>query len=217
MKRTLRSSMAANLIGAIVLMLILFGLVVSTLGYVIFTESFKNEYAVSTYHMADTATTLVDGDHLEAYLAGEYQEEYDRVKSYLDVYCKRMSVSLVYVILVDRSDYGRFVSVFNVVDNTVDNSDYTPWELGHKRDTTNEEYRTKYKRLYDKESDYETLYRLKITDGQHQHITTMVPVKNSAGDVAAILCMQRPMRELRNTCANLLKRAMTLISSLFQR
>ena len=198
MKRKLRLSMAANLIGAIVLMLILFGLVVSTLGYVIFTDSFKNEYAVSTYHMADTATTLVNGDHLEAYLAGEYPDEYNLTAAYLDGYCRKMSVSLVYVIAVDRSDYGRFDSVFNLVNNTVDNTNYTPWELGYRRDTTNEEYRAKYIRLYNKESDYETLYRLKVPKGQNQHITTIVPVKNSAGDVTGLLCMQRPMRELRN-------------------
>lgn len=194
--KKLRSNMSVNIIGAIVLLLAVFGIIVSSLGYASFTNAFRKEYDVSTYHMADTATTLINGDHLDAYLAGEESEEYQKTQEYLDIYTKKISVSLIYVIQVDRSDYGRFVSIFNSVDNSVDNSSYTPWELGHKRDTTNDEYRQKYKALYDQEASYETVYRIKTTDGQHPHITTMVPVKNSSGDVVAILCMQRPIREI---------------------
>ncbi len=194
----LRASMAVNIIGAIVLLLTVFGSIVSALGFVSFTNAFKREYSVTTYHMADTATTLLNGDHLDAYLAGDEAEEYRQTREYLDAYCKKISVSLIYVIKVDTSDYGRFVSVFNSVDNTVDDTDYTEWELGHKRDTTNDEYRRKYKALYDQEAPYETVYRVKTTDGQHPHITTMVPVKDSSGDVVAILCMQRPIREIND-------------------
>ncbi|MBS7263207.1 MAG: SpoIIE family protein phosphatase [Eubacteriales bacterium] len=107
-----------------------------------------------------------------------------------------MNVSLVYLIQVDRSDYGRFVSVFNSVNNSVDDTEYTPWELGHKRNTTNDEYRRKYQALYEGRTTYETLYRTQTTDGQHPHITTLVPVRNTAGDVVGILCVQRPIREL---------------------
>ncbi len=193
----LRSGMAFNIIGAIIALMLVFGIVVSMVGYASFTGAFKKEYATSTYHMADTATTLVNGDHLEAYLAGDLVGEYRDSRQYLDAYCKRMSVSLIYVILVDRSDYGRFVSVFNSVDNTVDNSSYTEWELGYKRNTTNEEYRQKYRAMYEQTAPYETVYRARPKDGQHPHITTMVPVRNSAGETAGILCVQRPMRELK--------------------
>ncbi len=194
----LRSGMAARIIGAIVLLLVVFGLVVSTIGFVSFTNAFKREYATSTYHMADTATALINGDHLEAYLRGEETEEYLKTKENLDVYCHKMHVSLIYIILVDTSDYGRFVSVFNSVDNTVDDSEYTPWELGYKRDTTNDEYRGKYRMMYEQTAPYETVYRIKTTDGQHSHITTMVPLIGTDGTTKAILCMQRPIRELHD-------------------
>ena len=49
----MRSNMAVNIIGAISLLLILFGVIVSAQGYVSFTNAFKKEYATSTYHMAD--------------------------------------------------------------------------------------------------------------------------------------------------------------------
>ncbi|MBQ6575500.1 MAG: SpoIIE family protein phosphatase, partial [Lachnospiraceae bacterium] len=192
----LRRSMAINIIGAIIALFVVFALMTGIIGLWSFTNAFKTEYSTSTYHMADTATTLVNGDHLDDYMAGGEVEEYEQTKTYLDMYCDRIHVSLIYIILVDQSDYGRFVSVFNAVNNEVDDTAYTAWELGHKRDTTNDEYRQKYKAIYDQEAPYETVYRTKTTDGQHPHITTLVPVKDSDGNVAGILCMQRPISEL---------------------
>ena len=196
MNGKLRTSMAANFIGGIVAALLVFGVIVGALGFASFTAAFKKEYAESTYHMADTATMLVNGDHLNAYLAGQLPEEYEQTKRYLDAYCKKISVTMIYVIQVDTSDYGRFVSIFNPIDNSVGGTAYTEWELGHRRDTTNDEYREKYRALYEQTAPYETVYRTKPTDGQLPHVTTLVPVRDSGGETAAILCMQRPMSEL---------------------
>ena len=194
--RKIRSSMAANIIGAIVLMLFVFGAFVCTTGFFNFTDSFKREYETSTYHIADTATTLVNGDHLDEYLRGEELDEYEQSRRYLNAYTKRIGVSIIYVIMVDRTDYGRFVSVFNLINNDVDNTNYKEWELDYKRDTTNEEYRQKYRDIYERRAVFETIYRMRPNDGSYPHVTTMVPVKDSAGEVAAILCIQRPIREM---------------------
>ena len=195
--RKLRSNMTFCIITTIVVLLTIYGIVVGFFGFASFSAAFRKEYAATTYHIADTAASLVNGENLNSYLSGNNQEEYRRTKSLLTSYCYRINVSLIYVIQVDTSDYGRFVSIFNPVNNDVDNSDYTEWELGYKRNTTNEEYRQKYKAIYDEESDYETVYRINTTDGQHPHITTIVPVKNNDEDVVALLCVQRPFRELQ--------------------
>ena len=194
----LRTSMAFNIVGAIVLLMLLFGAISCFIGAVNFTNTLKQEYAATTYHMADTAAVLVNGDHLDDYMVGREKEEYETTRKNLDLYCDKINVSLIYIIQVDRTDYGRFTSIFNAVNNSVDNTSYTPWELGHKRNTTNDEYRRKYQELYEQKAEYETIYRIKTTDGQHPHITTMVPVKNEAGEVTGILCMQRPVQELRD-------------------
>ena len=167
----LKSSMAVNIIGAIIFLLVILSVIVSVLGFMSFTDAFKKEYSTTTWHIADTATTLINGDHLDAYLAGKEQEEYQLSKGYLEGYCKRIHVSLVYVIQVDRSDYGRFVSIFNLVNNAVDNTSYREWEIGHWRDTTNDEYRQKYEMLYEKEVPYATVYRTNPGDAIHPHIT----------------------------------------------
>ena len=188
--------MAIYITSSVVSLLVLFGIIVCISGIVSFTNAFDEMNSTTTFHMAYTAASLVNGDHIKAYLAGEEPEEYARTKRILDAYCHRMSVSLIYVIDVDQSDYERFVSVFNAVDNTVDDSNYVPWEIGHKRETTNEDYRKSYEDLYAKEKEYATIYRLRPGNGLKPHITTIVPVTNSEGDVTALLCIQRPIHEL---------------------
>ena len=192
----LRSNMSFNVTAGIVLLLAVFSIIVSAIGILSFTESFKKEHSTTTYHMADTAAMLVNGDHIDEYLRGEEVEEYARTKRILDTYCRYMNVSLVYVIDVDRSDYNHFVSVFNAVDNAVDDTAYEEWEIGHERETTNEEYRRKYEELYEKKVLYGTIYRLNPGKGLHPHITTIVPVLDSTDEVAALLCVQRPINEL---------------------
>ena len=193
-----RHGIAFTIITAILLSQVSFALLVQAIGAVLFTNSFKKEYATSTYHMADTATSLVNGDHLYDYQTGEYVEEYYQTKAYLDAYCMKMNVSLVYVIRVDTSDYGRFVSIFNSVNNTVDKTNYTEWEIGYRRDTTNDEYRKKYQAMYEQTAPYETVYRTTRLNGKQPHITTMVPITDSACKTVGVLCIQRPMRELRD-------------------
>ena len=195
------SSMALNIIGGLVLLLSILGVVVSAIGYFSFDDAFKNEYATVTYHMADAVTLNVNADHLQSYLDGDEKAEYDATLGRLQNECKKLNVTIVYVIVVDQTDYGRFFSVFNVVNNEVDGDRYTPWELGYERKTSNDEYREKYRALYEKGSKYETVFRLNTTDGQHPHITTLVPVLKSDGKVGGLLCVQRPVAEMRKKMA----------------
>ena len=191
-----KASMSFAIIGMIVALLVIFGGIVSAIGYFSFTNAIKSEYETTTRHMADTAAALVNGDHLTDYLEGREMEEYEASSRNLDGFVWKMNVTMVYVIQVDTSDYGRFVSIFNVINNSVDNSDYTPWEIGHRRDTTNQEYRDKYRKMYEQTAPYETVYRMNPTDGQHPHITTMVPVKDMYNNTVGILCVQRPVSEI---------------------
>ena len=64
MKQKRRPGIAFAIICAIMLSLVIFAVTVQVIGGVLFTDSFKKEYAETTYHMAETATTLVKGDHL---------------------------------------------------------------------------------------------------------------------------------------------------------
>ncbi len=192
--KKLRSSFAFNILGSIVLFMVMFGVIVSTIGYYSFTESFKREYSDTTFHMAQTAATSIDGNRIDDYLIENGDaRDFRNSKRFLDNFCIKMNVSLVYVIKVDTSDYGSFTSIFNSVGS---DTPYTPWELGYQRDTSNEEYALIYRQIYEKEIDHGTIYRTTDLGGAPPHITTLVPVKDDNDNVTAILCIQRPMQEL---------------------
>ena len=75
-----RSSLAVNIIGVILILLLVFALVMSALGYASYTKAFEEEYSNSTFHIASTAARLVNGDRLDLYLAGGEPEEYAHTK-----------------------------------------------------------------------------------------------------------------------------------------
>lgn len=179
----------------IIVLLVVFSAIVGIIGTQCFIGAFRREYSTVTYHMADSAAAFVNGDHINEYLAGKEQQEYIQTKNNLDSLCKNMNVSIIYVISVNQADYGSFVSIFNSVNNEVDNSKYVEWELGKERNTTNDEYRDKYHRVYQHGSAYETVFRFNTNDGSRPHITTIVPIRDSNLYVVALLCVQRPIKE----------------------
>ena len=189
--------MSVYLTLGIITLLVIFSAIVSIIGSQCFVGAFTKEYTIVTTHMADSAATFVNGDNIAQYLSEEEMQEYTQTKEHLDSLCKNLRVSLIYVISVNREDYGSFVSVFNSIDNTVDDSKYVEWPLGYKRETTNDEYKAKYRSLYEQKSESETVFRFNTTDGSHPHITTIVPIKDSNLDVVALLCVQRPIREFK--------------------
>ena len=190
--------MTANVIGALVLLTVVFGAVISLVGFYSFQNSYKEEYANTTFRMARAATVYVNGNHIDNYLANQYYPEYVDTEHKLQKNSYDLNVTLIYVIKVDESDYNSFISIFNIVNNTVDNTKYSPWPMGYVRQTSNDEYREKYRSLYEQRSQYETVFRFNTTDGQHPHLTSLVPVKNDEGKVTSLLCIQRPISEMRD-------------------
>ena len=205
--KDLRKNLAFNVIGAIALMLIVFSIIVSTIGYLSFTNAYKREYDETTYHMTNTATSLVDATKIDYYLETNGEtSDYKRSKRLLDSYCLKMNVSLVYVIKVDTSDYGRFTSIFNSVG--VD-TPYTPWEIGYQQDTTNAEYAGIYKDMYENGLQRGTVYRLTgLKKGIPPHITSLVPIK-AHDRVTAIMCVQRPIKEIQDVRIKFLAEILT--------
>ena len=188
------SSLSMRIIGGIICLLLAYNLIVQTIGYLQFTESLTKEYNDSAFRTAETAVTLVNGDKIGEYLqtGGDSDEYRDRLNR-MDILCDKQNVTLIYAIAVDTSDYGRFVNIYNSVNK---NSTYSRWDIGYQRDTTNEEYAQVYRDIYENGLLRGTVMRTMDLRGKEPHITSLVPVKDSNGDVQAILCVQRPMEEL---------------------
>ncbi|MBR0415388.1 MAG: SpoIIE family protein phosphatase [Clostridia bacterium] len=193
--KKLRRSLSFNIIAAIVLVLVFFSAVVTTIGYISFIHALEKEYNETTFAICDTAASLFDADKLDEYLATKGQtQDYKQALRRMDNLCDKMNVSLIYVIQVDTSDYNSFTSILNSINP--ETTDYIRWEIGYKRQTTNDEYKEIYKRLYTKETSQEYILRTSHLNGAPPHITSLIPVKNSKDDVVGVLCVQRPLSAL---------------------
>ena len=170
--RRITSGLAFRMISAIVFMLLLFNALVCAIGYRQFTESLTAEYNDSAFRTAETAATLFDGDKIEEYLStGGDSDEYRLSWNRLNTLCQKQNATLIYVISPDTSDYGRFRSVFNTVNET---SGYTPWSVGYERETTNEEYRRLYEDIYEHGLERGTVARTSNLNGRPPHITSLI-------------------------------------------
>ena len=209
MKR-LKQHVTVKSITGIVALLVLFSVIVSIIGYRTFTNALLNQYAEGAFLTAQTAAELVDADRMDEYAqSGGTTPEYLAVWDRLDHLCNSSGSTFIYVIEPDRSDYGHITFLFSTIDH---DSPYTKYDFGFLRKTTNDEYRAKYRALYELAADWELVIRDKGNIETDSHITAMMGLKGSDGQVKGILCVQRQMDVLtgvRNTFLN--KVALALI------
>ena len=192
-----KTSLSFNIIAALMVLLVVFSSVITVIGYMSFNNSLQDDYDETTTGIAKTAATLVNGDHIDDYLNGKYQQEYDSSLQRMNNLCESMGVSIIYVIKPDTSDFRHFTSVFNSVNRV--KTDYEPWKIGTVRETTNDEYVNAYRDLYDNK-DVKSIFRRSQLNGAPPHITSLIAIRNSEDtETTAILCVQRPMSAIANT------------------
>ena len=208
MKR-LKQHVTVKSITGIVALLVLFSVIVSIIGYRTFTNALLNQYAEGAFLTAQTAAELVDANRMDEYAqSGGTTPEYLAVWNRLDHLCNTSGSTFIYVIEPDRSDYGHITFLFSTIDH---DSPYTKYDFGFLRETTNDEYRAKYRALYELATDRELVIRDKGNIETDSHITAMMGLKGSDGQVKGILCVQRQMDILtgvRNTFLNKVALAM---------
>ena len=193
MKREIKYGLSFNIISFVVLLLLIFSVAVSIIGYVRFTESLAIEYNDSAFRTAETAATLINADRIEEYLEkGGDDDEYRLSLSRLDTLCEKQNVSAIYTILPDK-DYKHYTSIFNSVNS---NTGYDRWDIGYVRETSNKDYEKIYKEMYENGLERGVVIRDKNLNGGMPHITSLIPLKGSDGTVKALLCVQRPMEQL---------------------
>lgn len=184
---------------AIVLPLMLFASIVGVAGNKAFSDAMQVQFASSACRMADAAALEIDPDRMDAYLeSGGESEEYRAVWDRLDQLCNALGVTFIYVIQPDLTDYGHITFVFSTVN--ADFSEYSPYEVGFVRETTNDRYRQQYRNLYEGKSEREVqvLESRQYKTGTH-HLTAMRALKGADGETKAILCVQRQMSGLQLT------------------
>ncbi|MDO4538568.1 MAG: PP2C family protein-serine/threonine phosphatase [Coriobacteriales bacterium] len=196
--------------GGIVSLLILFSVLVGFIGYNSVTSSLLEQYADGAFLTGYTAQLPLDGDRMDEYAnSGGKGEVYEEAWSQLDQICNATNSTFVYVIQPDPTDYAHITFVFSTINH---NSKYSEYDFGYVRETTNDDYKTKYKKLYDGTSDRELVIRDEGYIETDSHITAMLPIKNSAGETTAIMCVQRQMEGLNEARLGFLRNvAITLV------
>ena len=189
--KILKQHATVKSIGGIVLLLLVFFASVSVIGYNSFTEALMSQYSEGAFLTAETAAQMLDADRMDEYAkSGGATQEYTDILEQLDHLCNSSGSTFIYVIQPDRSDYAHITFLFSTIDHE---SKYTVFDFGYVRDTTNDEYRQKYRALYDLESERELVIRDRGYIETDAHITAMIGLKGSDGQVKAILCVQRQM------------------------
>lgn len=195
--KTPRNSVTLKSILAIMAWLLIFALIVGVEGNKAFMDALQLQYAADGVRIAKTAAMEINADRMDQYVeSGGKTEEYHAIWERLDRLCNSMGATFIYVIQPDLTDYGHISFVFSTVNSNY--SEYSPYEVGFIRETTNDEYRRQYRSLYEENTDYEYQYlqNRHYTEDQY-HLTAMVPLRDSDGQTRGILCVQRQMTSLR--------------------
>lgn len=206
-----RRKITVNIVLSTVVLLLAFGVIAGIIGYIEFSDETTEEYGKDALRFARAAESYIDVSKLDYYLeTGGNSEDYKTTADALDTLCNRVNVQFIYVIKPD-SDYNHINFIFDAVN---EDADFTPFEVGHVRETSNDEYKEKYKRLYDGVSNEETLIRDDGFVETGSHITALTALHNPDGSAAGIVCVQRQMDALTKARYDYLVKIMIAIAGL---
>ncbi|MBO4366609.1 MAG: hypothetical protein J5843_03015, partial [Clostridia bacterium] len=176
MKKIKRHATVKSIAG-IILLLILFASIVMLIGYRIFTDALLEEYSDGGYLTAKSSALLVDADRMDTYIAsGGRGVVYTEVWAGLDRLCNDSGATFIYVIIPDTTDYGHITFIFSTINR---DSNYSVYDFGYVRETTNDDYRRKYRALYEGELERATVIRDKGYIETDPHITCMIPLNGA--------------------------------------
>ncbi len=196
MKPRVKSSIVLKSAIAIILMLTGFALTIIAIGYFGVTQTLRKRYSEDAFWTAYSASVYVEPELIDVYMVRNGDNPYhSSVQRRFQEICDSTGVTFIYVIQPDTSDYNHIKFLFAVKNTSMN---YELFDIGYVRETTNEEYRTKYRQLYEGTLEKATVIRDKGYISTDPHITSMIPLKDG-GKVVGILCVQVQMDALQDS------------------
>ena len=195
-KSKYRGSIAIKSIATIILILAVFSVIISAIGYKGFTEALLEQYTEDAFWTAEMSRLCIDPDMMEHYKEnGGDNPEHMNVNELLQKICDSTGVEFIYVIEPDTRDYNHITFVFPVKRT---GSPFELYKFGYVRETTNDEYRQAYRAMYEDGLGKASVIRDKGYIETEKHVTVMMPLVGSSGETRAIICVQVQMDELES-------------------
>ena len=193
------NSLWLKVILSVVLVLSTLSVLLIYVGYREISDAIEKQYEDTAFRTARTALSFIDADKLSEYndLGGDFYEE----TMALDAEWRRLvdtqTATFAYAIQPDASK--NFNEIRFVLSTMNKDFPYERYHTGRIRPTSNEEYRQTYQDMYEGKIYHATIIRDNGVSETGDHITVMLPIKNAAGEVKGILCVQRQMEDLKIT------------------
>ncbi len=189
--KLVRESISVRSMTGLVILILLITYIVGMIGYRGFTDSLLTEFGDSAFRIAKSASSMMTPDRVENYLeTGEETEDYKAVRANLRRLCNAAGATFIYVIIPDE-DYNHITFVMSTMNDNA--ADYPEYGFGYYRETTNNDYKLKYRALYEQISFQELVIRDRGYIETDPHITAMLPLIGNDGVTKGILCVQMQM------------------------
>lgn len=193
----IRNKIAFKTIAGMVIVIMVFSFLAGLVGYNYITNALIDQYGREAERTARSAADLLDGDDVYRLSQSEGKTgEYLSIWNKMERLCNSSGAMFIYVIQPDTSDYAHITFLFSTINY---DSDFDLYPFGFVRETTNDEYREKYRLMYEAGSKYELVVRDRGYIETDKHITAMIPIRGSDSNTKAILCVQRQLDTLYDT------------------
>lgn len=177
---------------------LLLGAVCSTVGYIEFTAVLERQYNDSAYEIAESARSMLNPDKFAHYLdTGQTDGEYEEILARLDALTDATNVTFIYVARVSE-DYRTLTYIYDTVNSS---TGFSRYPLGYTASDLDEKYTENVVKIMTEGGRAEK-YLYSYSKESGAHTTAAIDVKDSDGNIIAMLCVEKPMTRLeaaRNT------------------
>lgn len=192
--RKRKRKLAVALTVGIAVIILLLAAITATTGYREFTAVLERQYNDTAYEIAETALTYLNPDKFEEYLAtGQTDSDYERIQARLDALVVSGSCNFIYVAKIDDSDYMTTTYIYDAVNPA---TGFDRYELGFKQQDMDPQYMEELKHILNTGGRAEKYLYSYSESGAHT--TAGLAVKDSHGNIVAVLGVEKAMTVLEN-------------------
>ena len=184
---------------------ILLSSVCGVLGYRDFSRILKRQYNDTAYEIACTARDILNPDKFDGYLyMKKTDEEYEKTLEMLNILAKNSNSNFIYVVKVDfNSDCTLNYTYIYETDTCLTHPELEAYTLGYTETGLKKDYFNGVTDIMKNGAEKMVYYSDTVQTGYH--VTAAVPVMDSYGTPAAMVCVEKPMNRLQEAAAAYIK------------